>query len=66
MFVLVPNLHKDRASVSQQIPCHRKPIPQIGQVRMNSVSPGISERPHLFRLAGYVLKIAILDIATGR
>ena len=66
MGILIPNLHEDRTTLRQQFPGNRQPIPQIRQVRVNAVPPGIPKRLHLFRLAADVLRLAVLNVAAGR
>ncbi len=65
MHILIPNLHKDRARIGQQIPRHGQPVAQIGQVGMNAVAPGIAEGFDLLRLAGDVVGVAIFHVAAG-
>ena len=66
MNILIANLHKDRSTLTQQIPRHRQPIPQIRQIRMNSVPPRIPKRLHLLGLAADVLRIAVLHVPARR
>ena len=65
MHILIPDLHKYRPGIGQQIPRHGQPVPQISQIRMNPIPPGIPKRLHLFRLAGDVVDVAIFYIAAG-
>ena len=65
MDVLIPNLHEDRSALRQQIPCHRQPIPQVRQVRMDPVPPRVPERLDLLRLAGDVVGLAVLHVPAG-
>ena len=64
--VLIPNLHKNRPTLTQQIPRHRQPIPQIRQIRMNPVPPRVPERLHLLRLAADVLRLPVLHVPARR
>ena len=66
MNVLIPNLHKDRSTLTQQIPRNRQPIPQIRQIRVNPVPPRIPERLHLLRLAADVFGFAVLHVPARR
>ena len=65
MHVLVPDLHKHRAALGQQVPRHRQPVAQIAQIRMNAVPPRVAERLHLFRLPCDVLRLPVLNVAAG-
>ena len=65
MHILIPDLHKDRAGIRQQIPRHGQPIPQISQVGMNPVPPGIPECLDLLRLPGDVVGVAVLHVPAG-
>ena len=66
MDIFISNLHKDRAGISQQIPCHGQSVPQVCQIRVNPIPPCVTERLHLFRLARDVVDVAVLHIAAGR
>ncbi len=65
MHIFIPDLHKDRSAFRQQIPCNGQTIPQVGQVRMNPMAPGISEGFHLFGFSGDVFPVAVLDVPAG-
>ena len=66
VYVLIPNLYKNRPTLTQQIPRNGQPIPQICQIRMNPVPPRIPERLHLLRLAADVLRLAVLHVPARR
>jgi hypothetical protein len=52
--VLIADLHEDRAAVGQQVEGDGQPIAQIGQVGVDAVLPGVSERLDLLGLAADV------------
>ena len=64
MNVFVRNLNEDGSGIRQEIPDNGQPIPQIRQVGMNAVPPGVPEGLHLLRLARDMINFAVLDIAT--
>ena len=66
MHILIPDLHEDRPGFGQQVTRHRQPIAQIRQIGMDAIAPRIPERLHLLRLAGDVLRIAVLHVAARR
>lgn len=66
MHILVADLHKDRARISQQIARHRQPVTQISQVTVDPIAPRIPECLHLFRFASDVAEAAVLHVAARR
>ena len=62
MNILITDLHKHTAALSQQFPRHDQPVAQISQVRMDAQLPGIPEGLDLLRLARGVLRLAILYV----
>jgi hypothetical protein len=60
--ILVSDLYEDGASLGHQISRHSQAIPQIRQVAVNPIAPSITKRPHLLRLTGDVLDVAVLHI----
>ena len=66
MHVLVPDLHKHRAALGQQLPRRRQTVAQIRQIGMDPVAPRVPKRLHLLRLAGHVLGLAVLHVAARR
>ena len=45
MHILIPNLHKDRPGISQQIPRHGQAVAQVGEVRVNAIAPSLIDTP---------------------
>src|SRR6266542_1714997 len=65
MYVLIPDLDEDRPRVRQQVTRDGQPIPQVCQIGVNAVAPGVAIRSDLLGLARDVRDIAILDVAAG-
>ena len=63
--VFITNLHKDGAGIRQQIPRDGEPVPQVGEIAVDAVAPGVAEGFDLLRLAGDVADIAVLHVAAG-
>src|SRR6266480_2210295 len=66
MHVFVADLHKDRAGLSEQVTRYTQAVSEICKVTMNAVSPGVTERLHLLRLARDMQGITVPHVATGR
>ena len=62
MDVFIPNLHENRPGFVQKVTRHRKPIAQIGQVRVDAIFLCITKRFDLLRLAANLINLSILDI----
>ena len=65
MHILIADLHEDGAGLRQQITGHCQPIPQVGEVAVNAVAPGVAEGFDLLRLAGDVTGVTVLHVAAG-
>ena len=65
MHILIANLDKDRARLGQQIAGDGEAVAQVGEVGVDAIAPGIAEGAHLFRFAGDMVSLPILDIAAG-
>ena len=65
MDIFISNLHENRARLVQQVPRNRQPVPDVGEVAVNPVPPGVTEGFDLLGLPGDVLGAAVLDVAAG-
>ena len=65
MHILITNLHEHRAAFRQQFPRHGEPVPEIAEIRVNPVAPGVAESLDLLGLPGDVFGPAVLDVAAG-
>src|SRR5690606_39804366 len=66
MHILFADLHEDGARLSQQLPRCHQPISQVRQVRMNSITPGVTIRFNLLRFPRYMTWITVTYIPRGR
>ncbi len=65
MHVFISNLHEDRTTLREQVPGYGQAIPQVRQVGVNSVSPGVTKGLDLFRFTGDVGGVAVFDVPAG-
>src|SRR4051812_24567612 len=65
MDILVTDLHEDGAGLREEIARDRETVAKIGEVAMDPVTPRVTERLDLFRLASDVASVAVFDVATG-
>ena len=66
MHVLIPNLHKDRSGLGEEVTCHSESIPKVRQIAVNPIPPRIPKRPDLLGLPGNVLNVPVLDVTARR
>src|SRR5688572_2006975 len=66
MHILIPDLHKDRTRLGEQVAGDGEAVAEVGKVGVDAVAPGVAESPDLFGLAGDVPGVTVLYVATGR
>ena len=62
MHVLVADLDEDAAALGQQLAGDGQAVTQVAQVGMDAELPGVAEGLDLLRLAGGILRLAVLDV----
>ena len=65
MHIFVPDLYEDRTAFREQIPGYGEAVPQVRQVGVDSVAPGVAEGLDMYRFTGDVGGIAVFDVPTG-
>ena len=65
MDIFIADLHEDGAGISEEIAGDGEPIPQVGEVAVDAVAPGVAEGFDLLGLAGDVVGLAVLHVAAG-
>ena len=50
--IFIANLHKDGAGIGEEIAGDGESIPQVGEVAVDAISPGVAEGFDLLRFAG--------------
>jgi hypothetical protein len=63
--IFIADLHEDGAGIGEEIARDSEPIPQVGEVAVDAVAPGVAEGFDLLRLAGDVVGLAVLHVAAG-
>ena len=65
MDIFIADLHEDGAGIGEEIAGDGEPIPQVGEVAVDAVAPGVAEGFDLLGLAGDVVGLAVLHVAAG-
>ena len=65
MDIFIANLHEDGAGIGEEIAGDGEPVPQVGEVAVDAVAPGVAEGFDLLGLAGDVVGLAVRHIAAG-
>ena len=63
--IFIADLHEDGAGIGEEIAGDGEPIPQVGEVAVDAVAPGVAEGFDLLGLAGDVVGLAVLHVAAG-
>ena len=65
MDIFIADLHEDGAGIGEEITGDGEPIPQVSEVAVDAVAPGVAEGFDLLGLAGDVVGLAVLHVAAG-
>ena len=65
MDIFIADLHEDGAGIGEEIAGDGEAIPQVGEVAVDAVAPGVAEGFDLLGLAGDVVGLAVLHVAAG-
>ncbi len=65
MDVFIADLHEDGAGLCEQVARDGQPIPQISEVAVYAIAPGVAKGLDLLWFAGDVAGVSILYITAG-